>query len=217
MKRIILILFFTSLVFINCNPNNGCEDCPDPNIPPPKDTIYFPQEFLDYVYFNEGSWWIYQRIDTSEKVYDTVEVERASIKIYFIPQKSTIHAIEQGESKFTHSNNSFFKSNIAPKDRWQIFSSDVYDSNRFVAHCDSYSPLAWGYYFTWPYRMGLNDGDWTLLDTFHINVVNKQRPTLHVALGSSSTEIWLCSKIGIVKFKTYTNQIWELNDYYIKQ
>jgi hypothetical protein len=214
MKRIILILFYSSLVFINCNPNNGCEDCPNPNIQP-KDTIRFSQEFLDYTFFKEGSWWIYQRTDTTAQLFDTVTVARATNKVFFTPEISAFHALEQIDAQYMHSYNGFFQPNVAKKDHWQIFSCTVKDTNLFAAHCTSYSLLAWGYYYTWPHKMGDN-GNWKLIDTIPIDVMNKKLPVLHIGLSNSSSLLWLSIRLGIVKFKTYTNQVWELKEYYIK-
>jgi hypothetical protein len=70
MKYKIIFLSFITLLFIAAD----CSDYGD------KEAVYLPQDFLDYVYFPPGSYWIYQDSVTNET--DSIYLNDCHIVVY---------------------------------------------------------------------------------------------------------------------------------------
>ncbi len=58
--------------------------------PKPEDTLYANDTFLRYWYFPKGSWWVYKRMDTNARVYDTVRVFYTSREMKYDPPNSIV-------------------------------------------------------------------------------------------------------------------------------
>ena len=61
------LLAFLAMILVACPKKNKCNpDC---------DTVVdAPKEFLDYWFFNTGSYWVYKLADTSATILDTVKI-----------------------------------------------------------------------------------------------------------------------------------------------
>lgn len=109
----ILILLLIGLTLQNCG--NDCDaDCTE--------IKEAPKEFLEYWYFPEGSWWVYQLQDSTKIVFDTI-VLRFSDR-YFETEKqectdlSYPPCISRYETLFTHSNLEYYPGKPDETESW---------------------------------------------------------------------------------------------------
>jgi hypothetical protein len=88
-KNPLLLFLFASilcLLFSQCKPDdpilpstgNGGSD-----LPAPTDTFYVDQELKSYYFFPQGSWWVYQMLDTNVIIYDTALVTAGGSRLMY--------------------------------------------------------------------------------------------------------------------------------------
>jgi len=99
---LLLIVPFTTLLG-GCKKQTVMEECPQ--------VAEAPQEFLNYWFFPEGSYWVYRQRGSAPAVYDTVRAFAAKTRV-FKPGQATYGlptCVALYEANFSHSNRTFFR------------------------------------------------------------------------------------------------------------
>ena len=186
-----------------------------------KNTRYFEQEFLDYWYFPEGSWWVYKRIDTSAEVYDTAVV----VKVYapeIIEDKTFVdYCYEYLELSVTHSNKHFLldkdsdKAIVAFYTDYPVNTVNIYGMNTFF--------FGYDYVLYYPFSFYEIESEWfefyedltliTQFDTFYNTIKITDR---YMEKDTVTNHVWIKKDVGFVKYHHFDDSVWELVDYEIK-
>jgi hypothetical protein len=184
--------------------NSNCDKEPiNPN-PGFTDTLFQSHEFLDYWYFEEGSWWIYKRTDTVAEIYDTAIVTRTWNQFifskYFQP-----YCIERYYMDVYHT------SEYLAKDGQNI----NYESNQQGVLSVNYGGgyLGGTNFFWWPLEfksVGYN----TMIDTIAINI-NPGTYSNVVHIRSTGGYYWISKNFGLVKLNSYDGETWELISHHL--
>ena len=180
---------------------------------PPKDTIYSSLEFLPYWYFKTGSMWIYERTDTTPKIFDTAWVTISKTKIEFDPSINSINALEQRVLQIDHSLRNF-KSDRGPNTYAVLVKTSMGDPDIIEWSWSSKKILFSGVYqyssnsmisgtFEAKAETTITSGKYTLPNTI---------PFISSTFG---TQVFLSKNVGISKF-IIGNEIWELNYYHLE-
>ena len=94
---------------------------PDEKEPVPDDTLYANDTFLRYWCFPKGSWWVYKRMDTNAKVYDTVTILNQNHEMKYNPQYAD-YMIESYNLNLEHSSSFFVDS----------YFNEIYDRKKLI-------------------------------------------------------------------------------------
>jgi|GEM_PF-5029259 len=216
MKYLFFFMFVVTL--IHCKEDDG--------EPEPISTQLVDSELKSYYYFPEGSWWIYQRVDTNVAIFDTAIVVENFRELRFNPTRASF----EWERLITNIEHSYYES--APiygygQLRVQFYNSpyseNVISSNSFGNIFGPYNN-----FLTVPIdslTIAQNSSGYTriseLLDTTSLQlsfgkVANVVK--LRIWGGSIDDTLCLAKNIGIVKFHESVNNIsWELIKYEIKK
>ena len=184
--------------------NSNCDKEPiNPN-PGFTDTLFQSQEFLDYWYFEEGSWWVYKRIDTVAEIYDTAIVTRTWNQFifskYFQP-----YCIERYYMDVYH------KSEYLKKTGHKI----NYESNQQDILSVNYGGIYFGgrNFFWWPVKFD-TIGATAILDTNSINIISGAYDNI-VHIKSYGGYFWVSKNFGLVKLDSYDGETWELVSHHL--
>ena len=217
-KYIVLISAFLFVVNIfSCKEIKNEPDC------------HAPQEFLDYWFFPEGSWWVYTINDT---ILDSVVVKGISIT----PDEFG-YPCETFYSMFAEHMNKdipledYFR--FSEGHNFQGFNSGCWYVNRQPGN--NY----WGflYPFKYPFKIGeIIDGHWMkedslvtrISDTNFIDIkAGRMYNTIHSTTGwyyntkevpyYAATDVWFTKGVGITKIKYYYGMEIELLKYHINR
>ena len=206
---------------MNCNKNDECEQ-----------VIQAPQEFLDYWFFPEGSWWVYQNQNGE---IDTAICTRSDSFFY---QLNDHHGVPPYckwiyQSLLKHSNDTYFRKKHQ-EDIQELYSVNSLDNKCFLI-VTSYSwYLPYGALLVYPFKISdtidYKKFSWGkqfnyISDTSSIEV-NKIvfNHVIHVIKYREGVlpeiflnEIWFSKYIGIVKMSFANGNYWELIDYKINK
>lgn len=186
-----------------------------------------PQEFLDYWYFPDGSWWVYQINDT---IIDTVTIS-TSIKHFDKDDLTDINGscVYIYNASFRHSNQLLFPGNSNTHDFYS-----VYLNNHWLL--GSYPRYYWNFdfFFIYPLTVGQTISYQQIgVDTTHTLIKDKNSieilgekydSIIHVYYFDTKNvenrikkNIWIAKNIGIVKVNYYNDERIELLDYFINK
>ena len=187
-----------------------------------KDTTYADKEFLNWWWFEVGSWWVYKRIDdTSAIFYDTVIVRLKTTETVNEPRISD-SIIRVYILHLTHSSQ-YFKEKGSLNNQILSTIGTYGTALSSTSHTNTLERLDYFIFnpiLHWPLKHNFNEMDHngvTLLDSNRLANPILDHPTLHYTNGLTSGEIWITESIGITKYKFgYDNSIWELVDYETK-
>jgi hypothetical protein len=205
MKKTILVIVIISFIvsFFSCK--KKCDSIDE-----------LPHEFLDYWYFNQGSWWVFQLKD-STNIYDTVTVSKDELFTNGVNNDGGyLSCTEYITYFFRHSNPIF--SNYIYVGYYDQYYSRV-NGNRKNYYLDfsnlkTNSSVSFLYYdkdkgFTCDYGTCYDiQSVQTPQDTFN--------ETLHYKL-NDSTQFYFAKNIGLVKRITIDKKTWELINYNVIQ
>jgi hypothetical protein len=200
--RLILLFMIVGIVF----QQSGCDTTPIDPHPGYTDTLFQSQDFLDYWYFNEGSWWVYKRTDTSADVFDTAIVTKTSKKYifskYYFPycvEKYYMHVFHTSVDIVSDGLNIIYES---------------YSENRLDVN-NGGGEFGYFHIFWWPIEFD-TIGYTAQLDSIAIKV-NQQHFKHCVHIKQYMGEFWLSRFHGLIKIQHNDGNSWELVDYYLKQ
>ncbi|MEX0966584.1 MAG: hypothetical protein WD077_05065 [Bacteroidia bacterium] len=239
--KYLLFFFFTAAIMasscrkepVDCCDDDSCPhifDCLDDSYF--TDTIFKPQQFLDYWYFEKGSWWVYQRMDTNATVYDTVRVIATVRNIYCDFNQGPVCA-ESALMNMRHSNSFFFRKDSASLSQI-LGSSTNFNLSDESVHSNGYIHngflMGVGSFFQWPIRIGDEyfHGNIVLDSNVVITPYGTLSNTVHIQINYSTSaggEIWITRNIGFTRMKFYPPQSendlpeseWALVDYHVVQ
>ncbi|MEX0966585.1 MAG: hypothetical protein WD077_05070 [Bacteroidia bacterium] len=214
---------------VDCCDDNSCPsiyDCIDDSYF--TDTVFKPQEFLDYWYFEKGSWWVYQRMDTNATVYDTVRVIATVRTIYCDARKYGPTCFESTLVNMRHSNSFFYKKDSASLTQI-LDSSPNLNLGEEKVYSSGYvhNGLGYGVIMQWPIRIGQEfiDGNKVLDSNAVTTPYGTLTNTVHIKInrGITKKEVWVTKNIGFTKLKLHSPEShhdlpqgeWALVDYHI--
>lgn len=229
MKHFITITFLicTGLLFQNCDRTPECQKIYEP-----------PQDFLDYWYFPEGSWWIYKLKDTVPAVYDTVRVTGS--EDFKTPSYDQAHepCIHYYWTWWEHSlyknpvddrpNSGQKRHDIMEVEHWEPYYAvrmhegahyDSGDNPMFIAPNDSGQVLLMDGGDTVNYVK--SHGDLRIDNRAYkdcIEISWDLFPNLYYGLDSHAPRaLWWCKNIGLVQMFYSDSTVWQLQDYHINR
>jgi len=196
--KIIALFLAVFLLFTNMN----CENEPINPHPGFTDTLFQSQEFLDYWYFKEGSWWVYKRTDTTAEIYDTAFVKKAW-KEFIFSKYAMPYAIERYYMDVYHNAECFTKKGF--------YGCNInYESNQQGMLSVNYGGGYFGgrNFFWWPIEFTYV-GYTTMLDTSSITIISG---TYHncVHIKDPDGFFWISKNIGLIKLDSDDGKTWEL-------
>jgi hypothetical protein len=202
--RLFLLLITVVIVLLQTD----CDTTPIDPHPGFTDTLFQSQDFLDYWYFNEGSWWVYKRTDTSADVYDTVRAVKSWVKLSFSPLTKP-YAFEQYFMNVEHDAEHF--KNTGLKVQYNATANHVLSSQGGYYYFDASN------FFIFPINIGTSsfakvlDTTPVLLDT---NLVHN---CVHIELNAGGhRELWIAKGLGFIKYLHFDGTFWELVNYKIE-
>lgn len=211
-KKIVLLF----AIVMSCAGLFSCDDkC--------KDIAYLPPGFLNYWFFNQGSFWVYQLNDSTTTVFDTVRVVGAKKEVE-PPSREPERPIcvEWALLTLEHSCTTFY--NTSPTYPFtRIYS--FYDSGAKRFFCISdFSKLSSGeqgylYYSADGNNYVYSDvpSQWQLIENITlITPVGTFENVLHYKL-FNQMDLFIAPGVGIIKIITSNNQVWELVQYNVSQ
>ncbi len=230
MKPTLYLLTATFLLLSACK-----DDDDNSNGRPKCQTVtHAPQEFLDYWFFPQGSWWVYKLKGSEPAVYDTVR-NTGRHRAFFAQPYEEAGLAKHCEMFYVHDlvhyNKDYFKGyNEASNflggeglrgwrmgDKWVI--DQTWDANLPNENIFFFYPFSIG-------EMHMADNNW-VSDT---NAVVTPNYTFHNSVGffsgyggnpdtsaSPQRKIYFTKGVGITWRRYYNNQVWELVDYYINR
>jgi hypothetical protein len=185
-----------------------------------EDTRYFEQEFLDYWYFPEGSWWVYKRIDTSADVYDTAvvtqvrnpEIIEDKVFVDYCYEYLCVAVTHSYEGLSLNSNDkvlvSFCSDYPSHKVQMNSYYSDYFSYANILHYpFDMYKVPSEFYSFK------ENISLYTSNDTFY-DVIKITDKTVYKK-DTTTNHVWLKKDVGFVKYHHFDDSVWELVDYEI--
>jgi len=209
---------------MDCNKNDECEQ-----------VTQAPQEFLDYWFFPEGSWWVYRNQDGE---FDTVTCTIRESNFYK-PEDAygLIPCLYYYRCYYKHSNKKYFP-DVGMKNRHSLeglsSNSGVF-WNLLASNNNNYYHFS--YFFKYTYRIGdtidffksgnkvqysiiddttsfkINDSD-NITNVIKIRYYDDFRPD---SLTNNVEFIWLVKNISILKIQYFLGFYWELIDYKINK
>jgi hypothetical protein len=210
-KKITLILFLAVstlvLTMSSCKPDDPepCYDCDKQKLA--RDTIYNNDTFLSYCFFPEGSWWIYQRTDTTATIYDTVTVisDRRFIYSDWTSYQNDFERIFQ---ELKHTSISYGANDL------------LVESNECF-YPDLASRTWFGEYFIFPFTEGKNNIGSGSIELYPKDSLILESGTFLKAIKVGPyvglSTIWLVKDIGLAKISNPLGSTWELTQYYINK
>ncbi|MBT4727910.1 MAG: hypothetical protein HN691_17540 [Bacteroidetes bacterium] len=184
--------------------NTNCDKEPiNPN-PGFTDTLFQSQEFLDYWYFQEGSWWVYKRTDTIAEIYDTATVTE-NWKRFIFSKYAMPYSIERYYMDVYHS------SKYLAKDGQNI----NYESNQQGMLSVNYGGgyLGSRNFFWWPLEFTYV-GSTTMIDSIAINTISGTYYNI-AHIRSFKGYYWISKNFGLVKLNSYDGETWELISHHL--
>ncbi|MEA3496382.1 MAG: hypothetical protein U9R42_10145 [Bacteroidota bacterium] len=207
--KLLILFIFAPLLFFTNSDCKKCKDCIYYT-----DTLMHDQEFLDYWYFPEGSWWVYQRTDTNAIIFDTAVVTKEINKITCLPHFSP-YCIHDILLHISHSNIHFKTSSDDPKALLTAF----YPPNELT--CDGNGTLYFWYgnFFKTPFDLYYQGSVFEISDSLTITTpYGVLENVISIQIFIEVIEnVWLKKRLGFVKFQHYDGSIWELVDYFINK
>jgi len=199
--KIIALFLAVFLLFTNMN----CENEPINPHPGFTDTLFQSQEFLDYWYFKEGSWWVYKRTDTTAEIYDTAFVKKAW-KEFIFSKYAMPYAIERYYMDVYHNAECFTKKGY--------FGCNInYESNQQNMLSVNYGGGYFGgrNFFWWPIEF-TTYGSFNMLDTADIVIISGYyENVVHINDGARPNgDFWISKNIGLIKTDLRNGEEWEL-------
>jgi|SRR5690554_364865 len=212
-KTVLLIFFFITATF------HSCEKKEDPI--KPKGKLYVSNELKSYYFFPKGSWWIYQRIDTTAQIFDTATVVHSSNEMKFTPYLYP-YEYEDAMVRIKHTYYPSIGANHADPFLNVVISSVGHDRVTMTSSGKLFNMLP--DFFTVPidsFSMNQKSSGFTTLISFSTIVIKGKQynDVAHFLHGYSDFkyEIWLAKNIGLVKyFNVEDSTYWELDNYEIK-
>ncbi len=211
MKNYFYFLIIVSLFCLSSN-------CKEDKFKKCKDVLNAPQEYLDYWFFKEGTWWVYQLKDTTG-IYDTVRV--VYYDAYYeeyddgnIPCKMFYNITY--ENTFYEGKLYWYSSSLINPNKWLINESSA--STMFIFSLGEQV-------FFYPFSVGeifLFDTNRTIADTnFLVTPVDTFYNTVHIIREIPIdtpifiNEYYITKNIGITKYIFTNNKTWELINFNI--
>ncbi|MBX2986236.1 MAG: hypothetical protein KF882_09760 [Bacteroidia bacterium] len=209
----LLLLVFSSS---RCNREND-DDCI--GCFAPQDTLYVPQDFLDYWYAETGSWWVFKRTDTvGADIYDTMRVKYHERKIKFHHSYGN-NAFESIKLHQIHSHKEFkvddvnYDSEIVLA---EAFPTKIHYGWKFPNDSSFYAPygmLDLSYPFVL-YTMETRLLNYRLEDIISLSTpygILENTLVISDKVGMN-IRFYFSENIGISRMETQGGQIWELID-----
>ena len=217
-----LTLITAALHFQSCGPDCDAE-CPEIKAAP--------QEFLDYWFFPEGSWWVYQLVDEDTAIFDTIYTEGGDQWAHeetpecnggFAPcrtnyQISFIHSNDLYFPNATQDGFETYRCEYSPGDNsWYLFhitgTNKLHSFSTFLK-----SPLQLNEAYYEDTYLCTVDGSLTFDGKNHtsLSVCNEEHaPPLN---GLFLKKMSFAQGIGLYYMQYNNDETWELIDYHINQ
>jgi len=206
MKYFLNILFIAIITFSIILINSCCDD-PELINPHPgfTDTLFQSQEFLDYWYFKEGSWWVYKRTDTTADIYDTAFVKKAWKKFIF-SKYAMPYAIERYYMDVYHNAESF-------TEKGYYGCNIKYESNQQGMLSVNYGGGYWGgrNFFWWPVEF--KDIGFTIISDSNSQILSSTKFYNCIHIRQYSGDFWISKDFGLIKIESFDGERWELINY----
>lgn len=203
-----LILFCTGLF--------SCDDkC--------KDITYLPQGFLNYWFFNQDSYWIYQSNDSTTTVFDTVSVVGANKEVEPpAREQERPSCVEWALLTLEHSCTTFY--NTQPTYPFtRIYSYYDLETKEFFC-VSNFTGLSfdrqWYLFYSAEgnnYIQSDDPSEWELIENTTLNTPSGTfENVLHYKL-VNQMDLFIAPGVGIIKIITSNSQVWELVQYNVSQ
>ena len=217
----LIILLLTGLSLQNCG--NDCDaDCTE--------IKEAPKEFLDYWYFPEGSWWIYQLQDSTKEVFDTIRL--AGSAEYYSDVEIGCYdnnyepCIRRYEAYFEHSSN-FYSDPVSSKLGGELYRCQFNSNNEkwyLAQHASTLKLHSYQTFVLYPFDTldrylyggqicGLNEQFTFKGDT--VNSFSICQPIDPVGERQMYHEMTYAQGIGLVSITYDNKETWDLIDYNI--
>ena len=185
-----------------------------------------PKEFLDYFYFNKGSWWVYQLRGTLQ--YDTVRVTAIEKRFHDLDTRGLEQCVNFYSIYLTHSNQYYFQGKDFHKSAEYLSARPLSGTDNWYIQWSIFSVnnTSPGILFHYPYVFNepLFQGEGMIIDEGPIYTpIQRFDSTVTVLSGrynqtdsliyNSIKRIYLTPKVGVIRVDYLNNMTWELVNY----
>lgn len=170
-----------------------------------------PEDFLNYWFFPNNSWWVYQRMDTTAVIYDTAFATKYEERLV-------------GDTKcMWHYRIQRYHTYADEFDQW--ISDGTYGSKRFLKIVLTKNATTFNFDIIYPFELGddpIGIIDYTISEISILNTpAGNFESILHLDINidrkSIKTDLFLAPEVGVIKTIEPDSSVWELVDYHIEE